>query len=142
MSEADMPIVTLYLKHFESLYPELIASVAAAHEIALKKPSFGSKKPPGINFWPRNTDVVVLPLVFVISVKKQWTFLQSAGLFGRLEAAGWDRRVLWTFLRDKVERSKTILWSGSCSGGISGSRSRASVDSFVSINTFSDVGWV
>ena len=103
MMSADMPPVQLYLNHFESLYPELIASVAAAHRLKRKG------RPPGIKFWPRKTDRYFLPMVFVTITSTHWTFSQSAGLFARLEATQiWDRRVLWAFLRDKVEQAGLV----------------------------------
>jgi hypothetical protein len=105
MRKRHMPPVQLYLDHFERLHPELISSVAEAHKFTRKG------KPPGIKFWPvKNYEHVVIPIPFVATYSsKKWTFSQAAGLFGRLEASGVaDRPVLWTFLRDEVERAGLV----------------------------------
>jgi hypothetical protein len=105
MRKRDMPPVQLYVDHFERLHPELIRSVAEAHKFTTKG------KPPGIKFWPvRDYEHVVIPIPLVATYShKKWTFSQAAGLFGRLEASGVaDRLVLWTFLRDEVERAGLV----------------------------------
>lgn len=46
----------------------------------------------------------------IVTIKStNWSFSQAAGLFGRLEATRiWDRRILWEFLRDKVEHAGLV----------------------------------
>jgi hypothetical protein len=104
MNKKYMPPVQLYLDHFESLHPELIASVAEAHKLT-------TGEPPGIRFWPvHDYDRVFIQIPFVATYTiREWTFSQAAGLFGRLEASGVaDRRALWKFLRDEVERAGLV----------------------------------
>jgi hypothetical protein len=104
MHKRYMPPVQLYLDHFERLHPELISSVAKAHKLIKKG------EPPGIRFWPvKNYEHLVFPTPVASFSSKKWTFSQAAGLFGRLEASRVaDRRVLWTFLRDEVERAGLV----------------------------------
>jgi hypothetical protein len=105
MNKKYMPPVQLYLDHFERLHTELISSVVKAHKFTTKG------KPPGIRFWPvKNYERVVTGIPLVVSVTSQkWTFSQAAGLFARLEASEVaDRQVLWTFLRDEVERAGLV----------------------------------
>ena len=100
----DFPPVELYLRHFERLHPDLITYVALAHTAAARRQG----QPPGINHWPRQRSSESLYLVLVTYTRTEWTFSQAAGLFARLEAANWDRRLLWTFLRDQVEQAGLV----------------------------------
>lgn len=105
MNKKYMPPVQLYLDHFERLHPELISSVAEAHKLTTKG------EPPGIKFWPvKDYKHVFLPIPLVVTYdSKKWTFSQAGGLFGRLEASGVaNRRALWKFLRDEVERAGLV----------------------------------
>jgi hypothetical protein len=92
MFEKHMPPVQVYLDYFQALYPDLINSVAVANTTRYSQQSLS-----GIQFWPQRMEAM--------SNGTRYIFSQTAGLFARLESAGWPRRVLWTFLRDKVEQS-------------------------------------
>jgi len=113
MLEPDMPIVQLYLDHFQSLYPELISHVAAENrsiylqqstELQQSTPAALRKRVPGsIDFWPKSTNYHVTDGRPHYHWMTRHHFTQAAGLFFQLEDAGWSRKVLWTFLRDQVE---------------------------------------
>ncbi|KAL1849598.1 hypothetical protein VTK73DRAFT_9869 [Phialemonium thermophilum] len=94
------PPVELYLSHFERHHPYLMTYVAYGNEAANRSNS----EPPGISFWPHKTRRMFLYLFCVGVSSTSWQVMHSAAFFARLEAAGWDRRVLWSFLRDSVER--------------------------------------
>jgi hypothetical protein len=49
LSESDMPAVQLYIDHFQSLHPNLISSVEAAHKLAGR---IDKRKLAAIEFWP------------------------------------------------------------------------------------------
>lgn len=87
----------LYLRHFERLHPELIGHVRAAYAARTNK-----RPPRKLKFWPRETSQIIVPLVVTI---REWKFSCAAGLFALLEDCGWDRMLLWTFLRDQVENA-------------------------------------
>lgn len=95
----DSPVVELYLRHFEHLHPDLMSYVAAAHKESTQS------EPPGIDFWPHRVKRSCIYFFIGSRSTTTWKFSQSAGLFGRLEYAGWGRRLLWTFLRDQVEQA-------------------------------------
>ena len=99
----DFPPVEVYLRHFERLHPDLITYVALAHIAAAERRQ--PLGPPGINYWPRKKSSEYLFLVVVTNTHTEWTFSQAADLFAMLEAAQWDRKLLWTFLRDQVEQA-------------------------------------
>ncbi|KAJ5818873.1 hypothetical protein N7474_004464 [Penicillium riverlandense] len=90
----------LYLRHFERLHPELIEHVRAAYAARTNK-----RPPRKLKFWPRETRQIILPLVVAI---REWKFSCAAGLFALLEDCGWDRTLLWTFLRDVVENAGLV----------------------------------
>jgi hypothetical protein len=90
----------LYLHHFERLHPELIEHVRAAYAARTNK-----RPPRKLKFWPRETSQIILPLVVAI---REWKFSCAAGLFALLEDCGWDRTLLWTFLRNQVENAGLV----------------------------------
>jgi hypothetical protein len=94
MSNKDRPIVQLYLDHFQALYPALMAKVVNAR---LTRTPYSV--PRSIEFWPKES------LYIPCSRRTRYTFTQAAGLFFRLEDAGWPRRVLYEFLRNQVEQT-------------------------------------
>ncbi|KAJ5604478.1 hypothetical protein N7510_009632 [Penicillium lagena] len=99
LTSSDEAPVALYLKHFERIHPDLIRYVGAAHETK------SSRRPPRhIKFWPRQSRHFFLPIPCIATITyREWTFSHAAGLFATLENVGWDRKLLWTFLRDQVE---------------------------------------
>lgn len=106
MSENDHRHVEVYLAYFERLHPDLMAHVSAASARALQ--------PERLNMWPRKIDtefgsgVWLFPIIIAGKVRTTVTRLDSAWLFACLETAGWDRKVLWAFLRDQVEASMPV----------------------------------
>ncbi|KAJ6038289.1 hypothetical protein N7499_004234 [Penicillium canescens] len=90
----------LYLHHFERLHPDLIEHVRAAYAARTNK-----RPPRKLKFWPRETSHIILPLVVAI---REWKFSCATGLFALLEDCGWDRTLLWTFLRDQVENAGLV----------------------------------
>jgi hypothetical protein len=105
LSESDMPAVQLYIDHFQSLYPDLISSVAEAHKLAGR---IDKQKLRAIDFWPHGKSLEIRPSLLPVNVDKQWTFSQATGLLCRLETVGWRRVVVWAFLRDTVEQSGRV----------------------------------
>lgn len=97
MRSADMPPVQVYLDQFEMLFPDLFRHVRVAHDIA-RAEDVG--RPRKIEYWPSAPGQS--------GAEKMSKFSLAAELFSRLEAAGWKRRVLWTFLRSRVERSGRV----------------------------------
>jgi len=95
MSTKDKAVVQRYLDHFQALYPALMAKVVIVNaRLARTRRSV----PRSIEFWPKDS------LYNPCAKKTTYTFSQAAGLFFRLEDAGWPRRVLYDFLRNKVEQ--------------------------------------
>lgn len=94
----DMPPVQLYLDYFYRLHPDLTAGLHSNIErlLPVTKDPF---MPQSIVYWPHkchsNTGATELT--------------GSATLFIVLEDAGWPRRVVWTFLRDEVEKNAVDL---------------------------------
>lgn len=105
MRPVDMPPVQVYLDHFETLYPELFAFFKATHQ-TVRAGNMG--RPSWIGSWPSKRKTTVHHLTWVTAKNATWIFSQAAGLFGMLETAGWERRILWTFLRYKVEQSGRV----------------------------------
>ncbi|KAK4223056.1 hypothetical protein QBC38DRAFT_488498 [Podospora fimiseda] len=98
------PAVEVYLNHFERLHPNLIAWIAAGHESVVDQ----NQRPGGVGGWPHKTNRFCIPLCVVTITHESWSFKQSAGLLGKLEAAGWPRRVVWRFLKDEVEKAGLV----------------------------------
>ena len=99
LQEKDMPPVQLYLDHFQRLHPVLIQGLHITIEqlrlLTGKDPIMAQR----MAYWPhkyyKNTE--------------QTEFTAVASLFAVLENAGWPRRVVWTFLRDEVEKNTVEL---------------------------------
>lgn len=104
MQSKHFPPVEVYLAHFERLHPELMAYVALAHE-RFRGQNTGSG---GIEFWPHKTKHETVFLIIATITETQWSFTQAAGFLARLEDAGWNRRLVWTFLRDRVEQAGVV----------------------------------
>lgn len=102
MRSKHFPPVELYLAHFERLYPNLMEYVAASFKLTKGQDQYA------ISSWPHDTSRSVVPLGLVTLSHTEWTFTRAAGLFSHLEAAGWKREVIWTFLRDTVERANLV----------------------------------
>lgn len=100
MRQKHAPAVETYLHYFEQLHPDLMAYVVAAHDAC-----GGDAMPNMIKYWPHKTKRTYLPLIVVNITEEQTTFKHAAGLFARLEEVGWKRKLVWEFLRDKVEQS-------------------------------------
>jgi hypothetical protein len=93
----DMPAIQVYLNHFQRLYPELTSALAAAK---FRLPALTIAQPRATLFWPSERssgDVAGMRV-------RQYNLTEAAVLFVQLEYAGWSRRMLLTFLRDKVEQ--------------------------------------
>lgn len=92
--KTDMPPVQLYLDHFSRLHPDLTAGLHSNIERLLpitKKPFL----PQSTRYWPNKYHSNTGSTAFT-------------GLFPILEDAGWPRRVVWTFLRDEVEKTAVV----------------------------------
>lgn len=99
IQEKDMPPVQLYLDHFYRLHPELIAGLHSNSErlhLLTGKDPIPHRR---IAFWPYKYDK--------IRGRTEFTFVTV--LFAVLEDAGWPRCVIWTFLRDEVEKNTVDL---------------------------------
>jgi hypothetical protein len=106
MLDKEKPPVELYLDRFEALYRDLMSFVPSSstggHALS-------------VEFWPFKLTKEPFPLpgpdvmTMTIIGDKDYAFSKAAMVFGRLEDAGWSRRVLYEFLRDKVERSECAL---------------------------------
>ncbi|KAJ5904874.1 uncharacterized protein N7473_001790 [Penicillium subrubescens] len=99
MQDKDMPPVQLYIDHFYRLHPDLIVGLHSNFE---RLQLFTGKDPiplQRIAFWPYKYD----------KNTGQTEFNFVAALFAVLEDAGWPRRVIWTFLRDEVEKNTVDL---------------------------------
>jgi hypothetical protein len=99
IQENDMPPVQLYLDHFQHLHPDLIWGLQQTIE-GLRL--LTGKDPIPLRcmaFWPYKYDQNI----------NQREFTSVAVLFAVLEDAGWPRRVVWTFLRDEVEKKSVEL---------------------------------
>lgn len=94
MQMSNAPPVEVYLNHFDRMHPDLMSYASAALKNAMQPYGQGNNQAWSVRYWPRHPQA--------------YAFTRSAGLFGRLEAAGWDRKLLWTFLRDEVERAGCV----------------------------------
>ncbi|KAM7193647.1 hypothetical protein V8F20_008284 [Naviculisporaceae sp. PSN 640] len=94
--------VETYLAYFERLHPDLMAYVAACHTARAEL----NVHPMGVRRWPHRKKRTMICIPFVGSLTTtEWSFSTAAGLFAKLEAHGWRRRLVWTFLRDQVEQT-------------------------------------
>jgi hypothetical protein len=96
IQKRDMPPVQLYLDHFYRLYPDLIVGLHGNFErlqlLIGKEPLV----PQSIAYWPHK-------------YHSNTGSTEFTALFPVLEDAGWPRRVVWTFLRDEVEKNTVEL---------------------------------
>jgi hypothetical protein len=105
LEEQDMPAIQLYIDHFQYLYPELVSCIVIAHG---SSPRNGL--PRTFDFWPtRRKQQGYSAPVLGTGVTMQYQYSQITGLFIALEIAGWSRRTLLTFLRDKVEQRSGLV---------------------------------
>jgi hypothetical protein len=105
MRERDMPAIQLYLDHFHSLYPQLVSSIVTAHRLSPRR-----QPPPAIDFWPTKRDHHTYWIPFIGTLRtKHYEYPHITGLFIALESAGWSRRTLLMFLRDKVEQRPGLV---------------------------------
>jgi len=102
MRRRHAPPVEVYLHYFEQLHPDLMAFVIAANG---GPDSENAPMPTTIKFWPHKTKRTFFPLIVINITEERTFFSHAASLFARLEDFGWNRRLLWTFLRDNVEQS-------------------------------------
>jgi len=104
MLDKEKPPVQLYLDHFEALYPNLISFITSTSARGQAR---------SVEFWPfkltEQPFTMPSPGGLTMVGDKGYAFSKAAQLFGLLEDAGWSRRVLYTFLRDKVEQSEYAL---------------------------------
>jgi hypothetical protein len=98
----DADAIQKYLDYFELVNAKLVACLTDAHSRVAKD---NSVPPRPIRFWPtkKNTNAEQGK-----AKMGDYSFSQSCGLFWRLEAAGWKRKLLLTFLRERVEESVTV----------------------------------
>jgi hypothetical protein len=108
LSEKHFEPIQLYLDHFESLYPNLIAWVSGY----LQSETFRKAEAPrSVRFWPTLTkqrDIEGIPLVLMIRTTR-WSFSVASGLFMLLENSGFRRRTLLDFLETEVESKVPTL---------------------------------
>lgn len=94
--------VETYLSYFEHLHPNLIAYVSACHTALAET----NHEPAGVRQWPHRTKRMFICIPFIGSLTETtYHFSNAAGLFAKMEASGWRRQLLWTFLRDQVEQT-------------------------------------
>jgi hypothetical protein len=108
MLDKEISPVQLYLDHFEVLYPNLISFIASVSNSTIST----GRHAQSVEFWPfklTEQPFTIPGPTGLITGSKGYAFSKAAELFGRLEDAGWSRRVLYTFLRDKVEQSEYEL---------------------------------
>jgi hypothetical protein len=91
-----------YLDYFKLVNAKLVACLADAHSQLAED---DSGPPQTIRFWPTKKTASVEQGKARVG---DYSFSQSCGLFWRLEAAGWKRKLLLTFLRDRVEGSVNV----------------------------------
>lgn len=110
MRKRDMPAIQLYLDHFRSLYPQLVASIVTAHDAAHRL-SPRKKLLSAIDFWPtkRDHDYWITSNEGRYISTTHYEYSQITELFIALESAGWSRRTLLMFLRDKVEQRSGLV---------------------------------
>jgi hypothetical protein len=94
-----MGVVQLYLDHFHRPYPDLVNAVAALSDPRVTW-DMGRK----IRYWPNEHQRD--PYAYVYTTN--YTFSAPASFFAILEGLGFQRPVLWEFLRDTVERSVAV----------------------------------
>lgn len=101
----DMPAIQLYLDHFQSLHPQLVASIITAHRLSPRRKALSA-----IDFWPtkRDRDYWIASNGGQYFRITHYEYSQIAGLFIALESGGWSRRTLLMFLRDEVEQSRLV----------------------------------
>lgn len=99
IQKKDMPPVQLYLDHFSRLHPVLIRGLYGNFERLLLSTEKDHLLPQSIAYWPHKYH----------SKTSETEFTIAALLFAVLEDAGWPRRVVWTFLRDEVEKNTMEL---------------------------------
>jgi len=119
MRERDMPAIQLYIDHFQTLYPDLTSAITSALRMAtylepthrrsthlVPKPN---KPPSTIDFWPakRLRDVHCIPCICYVDIT-DYEYSQVTALLCHFEYAGWPRRMLLAFLRDKVEQGGLV----------------------------------
>ncbi len=93
--------VELYLQCFVQLHPDLQEYISHAECIM-------NSEPAGISGWPHKTKRKSYFACFCTITETTCTFPAGANFFGMLEAAGWDRKLVWAFLRDQVEQSGMV----------------------------------
>ena len=107
MRKRDMPAIQLYLDHFQSLYPQIVASIVNAHRLSPRGNPLRA-----IDFWPakRDRDYWITSNSGDRYIRTMhYEYSQITGLFIALESAGWSRRTLLMFLRDKVEQRSGLV---------------------------------
>ena len=106
MRKRDMPAIQLYLDHFQSLYPQIVASIVTAHRLSPHRKPLSA-----IDFWPtkRDRDYWITSNGGRYIRTTHYEYSHITGLLIALESAGWSRRTLLMFLRDKVEQRSGLV---------------------------------
>jgi len=99
-----MRVPQLYLDHFEQLNPELMTAMRTIASSKMLRPVVSQLK-----FWPTETHSSFFCFPGLGSFRHTtYKFTHAVSLFARLQAAGFERKVLWQFLAETVEAKVQI----------------------------------